>query len=363
MKKRRVVVAAIVLVAIAALLIKGKSLLNKRMEQIEKEPTPSKKTLWVSIVQGKMGTLQQKRSVLAQVVAHKSITLSTTLPGYIKEVTVSEGQRVKRGDLLVRIDSYELQAEIAALQKTLAVQKSDLALAKSVYERNEKLVAVGGISKEAFDASRVAVQMKASVLENTKQTLSKLQHRLSYLEIKAPFDGVIERIVLHEGDLAVVGKPVLSMNDAKQKLLFSYAPTAHMPIKKDQEVYLKHRRIGFVKSLYPTAQNGLHVAEVALGESLALPVGSSVNVDVLVKEARGCILPDTTVVHKKEGDYVMVYKEGRFTPQKVHIVLVSNNRILLEACPASPVAVADEAKLSTLPAYDNIGIIGADDAR
>ena len=360
---RKRVVLTVSLVAVALLLIKGKSLLNERQEQIKEAPTPSEKTLWVSTVQGREGMLKQKRSILAQIVAKKGIALSTKLPGYIEEVLVTEAQEVKKGDLLVRIDSFELRSNIEALQKTLAAQKSDLALAKSVYERNRKLVAIGGISKENFTASKVAMEMKASALEGTEQKLSQLQHQLSYLEIRAPFDGVIERILLHKGDLAVTGKPVLSMNDTKQKLLFSYTPAAQMPVKKEQDVYYDNRLVGHVNSIYPVAQNGLQVAEVALKEPLALPVGSSVNVDILIKEAKGCILPDTTVVHKKEGDYVMVYKEGRFTPQKVHIMLVDNNRILLEACPAYPVASAGEAKLSALPAYDNIGIIGAKDER
>lgn len=360
---RKRVVLTVSLVAVALLLIKGKSLLNERQEQIKEQPTPSEKTLWVSTVQGREGVLKQKRSVLAQIVAKKGIALSTKLPGYIEEVLVTEAQEVKKGDLLVRIDSFELRSNIEALQKTLTAQKSDLALAKSVYERNRKLVAIGGISKENFTASKVAMEMKASVLEGTKQKLSQLQHQLSYLEIRAPFDGVIERILLHKGDLAVTGKPVLSMNDTKQKLLFSYTPAAQMPVKKEQDVYYDNRLVGYVNSIYPAAQNGLQVAEVALNEPLALPVGSSVNVDVLIKEAKGCILPDTTVVHKKEGDYVMVYKEDRFTPQKVQIALVGKNRILLEACPAYPVASASETKLSALPAYDNIGIIGVKDER
>ena len=357
MNKKRVVVA-VSLIAVVVLLVKGKGLLDERKEQIKEETTPSAATLWVSAVKGKEGVLQQKRSVLAEVLPKKGIALSTKLPGYVKDVVVQEAQIVKKGDLLVHIDSFELRSNMEALEKTLKAQKSDLLLAQSIYARNKKLVAIGGISKETFTASKVAMEMKASALDNTKQKIAQLRHQLSYLDIKAPFDGVIERILLHKGDLAVTGKPVLTMNNAQQKLIFSYTPLATLPVKKEQKVYYDNRAVGHIKSIYPAAQNGLQVAEVALNAPLSLPVGSSVNVDVLTKEARGCILPDTTVVHKKEGNFVMVYQKGKFVPKKVEIVLTEKNRILLNACPVSAVASASETKLAALPAYDNIGIIG-----
>ncbi len=358
---RKKIVLALSLVVIAVLLIKGKSLLDERREQIKKQPIPSSATLWISVVKGQKGVLKQKQSALAEILSDKSIVLSTKLPGYVENVMVEEATKVKKGDLLVRIDSYELHSNIEALQKTLIAQKSDFILAKEIYERNKKLVAIGGISKENFTASKVAMEMKASTLEGTKQKLSQLQHQLTYLEIRAPFDGVIERIFLRKGDLAVTGKPILSMNNEKQKLLFSYAPSVERSIKKGEEVLYNKRTIGHVKSIYPAAKNGLQVAEVSLNEPLPLPVGSSVNVDVVTKEAKGCILPDTTVVHKKDGTYVMVYKEGKFIPQKVEIMLWVKNRILIKSCPALPVASASETKLSALPAYGKVSVIGAKD--
>ena len=355
---RKTILLAVSLAAAVLLLVKGKSLLDEKREQIRELPTPSTRTVWVSTVKGNEGVLRQTKSVLAEIQAKRSIALSTKLPGYVEKVTVQEAQKVRKGDLLVRIDAFELRSNIAALQKTLEAQKSDLALAKRIYERNGKLLAVGGISREKFTESKVMMEMKASALDNTEQKIAQLRHQLSYLEIRAPFDGVIDRIALHEGDLAVTGKTVLSMHDTGQKLIFTYTPAADFPIRKDQKVFYDRREIGRILSIHPTARNGLSVAEVALHSPLPLPIGSSLKVEVLTKEARGCILPDTTVVHKKEGTYVMAYRDGRFTPRKVTVLLSSGNRILLESCPPWPVASAGETKLSELPSYGKVKIIG-----
>ena len=356
--RRKRIVTIVSIVVVALLLIKGKGLLDERRTEVKDQPTPSSEKLWVSVVTAKQGILEEKTPFLAEILADKSIELSTKLPGYVEKVMVEESQKVKKGDTLVRIDSFELRSSIDALQKTLTAQKSDLALAESIYARNRKLVAIGGISKENFTASKVAMEMKASALEGTKQKIAQLQHQLTYLKIKAPFDGVIDRIVLHEGDLAVTGKPILTMSNEKQKLLFSYTPSADPQIKKEQDVFYDDRVIGYVKSIYPAAKNGLRVAEIALNETLALPVSSFINVEVLTGKAQGCIVPDSTVVHKKNGTFVMAYQKGRFTPKRVEILLSGKNRILLKECPVLPIASASETRLSTLPAFDNIAVSG-----
>ena len=358
MMSRKKIVAIVSIVLFAALLVKGKGLLDERRAEVKDQPTPVAEKMWIPLVEAKKGVLKEKIPFLAEILSDKSIELSTKFPGYVKELMVEESQRVKKGEILVKIDAFELRSNIDTLKMTLKAQKGDLTLAQSNYIRNKKLFAIGGISREQFDASKVALDMKASAVEATKQKIAQLNHQLSYLQITAPFDGVIDRIVMHEGDLAVTGKPILTMSNEKQKLLFSFTPSVDTRIKQKQNVFYDDKVIGYVKSIYPAAKNGLSTAEVALDERLELPSGSFITVEVLTREARGCILPDTTIVHKKSGTFVMVYKNKRFTPQKVEVLLTGKNRILIKECPSSPVASASETKLAALPAHDNVAVIG-----
>jgi hypothetical protein len=179
------------------------------------------------------------------------------------------------------------------------------------------------------------------------------------LKIVAPFDGEIDAILLHEGDLAATGKAILSMSNAKQKLLFSYAPTQKSVIKKEQDVFINSEQVGYVKSIYTTSKNGLISAEVTLTKKLALPTGSSVNIEVLTQEAKGCIVPSDTLLHKKESTFVMAYEKGLFSPVKVNIDMQDAHRVLISPCPEVPIAQASEVKLAQLPAYDRVNILGA----
>jgi multidrug resistance efflux pump len=56
----------------------------------------------------------------------------------------------------------------------------------------------------------------------TKEKIKQLKHQKSYLSIKAPFAGEVDAILQYEGDLALTGKPILSMSNGVKKLNFSF---------------------------------------------------------------------------------------------------------------------------------------------
>jgi len=356
MKKNTIII--IVLLGVLALGIKGKSVLETRKTEVETTALPTSEVVSISVTRGSMGSLKNKEAFLAHILSDKSIKLSTKLAGYVESMLVEESQKVKKNDLLVRIDAIELHSNIDSLKATLATQKSDLALAKSIYSRNMKLFKAGGIAQEKLDISALSLKSKKSMIENTNQKIMQRKHQLSYLSIKAPFDGVIDSIMLHKGDLAAAGKPILSMSNGRKKLRFSYAPMQANKIKKGLSVWLGNEKVGEIKSLYTTSTNGLLSAEVTLNKDIDLPVGASINVEVLTKEANGCILPTNTLVHKKNGIYVMTYIKDKFVPLKVNVVMQDDQNVLLSECPNASVAYGNEVKLAVLPVYDRVQIVG-----
>ncbi len=355
---KKVLTTIFVIMIIAGIIIAAKGLLESRKAEIANQTLPSSATVTVTVVEPIHGMIQNREPNLARIVSDKSIKLSTKLAGYVEQVFVSESQKVKKGETLVEIDETELLSNIQALKATLTTQVADAKVAKSIYERNIKLYKVGGLSKEKLDISKVSMEAKASVQTNTKEKIAQLEHQRSYLKIVAPFDGEIDMILLYEGDLAASGKPILSMSSGIKKLVFSYAPQ-NTSIEKDQLVSIENQKIGRIKSIYTTSQNGLVSAEVKLDEVLNLPVGSSINIEVLTKEAQGCIVPSDTVLHKKEGTFVMVYAKGKFKPLQVEVKMQEVHRLLISPCPIAAIAKASEVKLAQLPAYDSVNVIGA----
>ena len=90
---------------------------------------------------------------------------------------------------LVNIDDTELISSIESLKMTLNLQQEDLTVNNSIHQRNKKLYEVGGLAKEQFDLSAVGLQNKKILVSNTIEKIKQLEHQLTYMHIKAPFDG------------------------------------------------------------------------------------------------------------------------------------------------------------------------------
>jgi len=348
MKKR---VIAVVIVVVLIILAKG--LISKRKNEIANEPIPQKNSITISLVQAQNGELNQTISYLATIKSQKSINISTKIAGYIKNILVEESQKIKKGELLVDIDSSSINSNISILKTTLKQQKNDLTLAKDIYSRNQKLYRVGGLAKEKLDTSKVIMEGKISLIKTTKEKINQLNRDKSYLQIKSPFNGVVDKIVTNQGDLALIGKSIISISSEYKKLIFSFVDK---DIKIDQKVYYKNKKIGKIDKILTIAKNGLTQAEVKLDNNITLPIGATINIDVLTKIQKGCIVPNDTILHKTNANYIMVYKESKFIPLKIDTLITQNNQSIITSCPKEKIGRGSEVLLAKLPIYGEVKI-------
>ena len=352
---KKIIIGLVSLGIIAGVVFNAKGLMEKRKTEIVNEPLPKKPSLSVSVTKATEGVMKETQPYLAVVASDKSIKVATKMAGYINKIYVEESQKVSKGQRLATIDESDINSNIALLRTTMAQQQNDLALAQQIYRRNQKLYEVGGLAKEQLDTSRVIMQGKSSAIRGTKQKITQLQDQKNYLVIKAPFSGEIDALLMHEGDLAVAGKPILSMSNGDKKLIFSFVP-AKERIQKGQDIYSDGALIGKVSKILTLAKQGLIQAEVALGRTLTLPLGATINIDVLTKEQKGCIVPNNTLLHKLEGDFVMSYKESKFVATKVESLMSQKNETMISPCPTTPIAVGSEVLLAKLPVYGQVNI-------
>ena len=357
---KKLIITLITLIAIALLVFQSKKLLDNRKAEAENSKPPVAITLQVSTVMPHKGTLVSTQRFLAQIQAKKGIKLTTKLAGTIEKVYVHTGQKVQEGDPLVTIDSSELRSNISALEGSLAALEQDVNLTRSIYEANVELYRSGALPKQKLDLSRVGVEAKEAKVETTRQKVLQLKHQLGYLDLKAPFDGQIDAVMLHEGDLAVTGRPILSMSNGAKKLVFGFVPTSRTRIKAGQPVFADGKQVGAIRTLYATSKNGLVSAEVALDQPIDLPVGASIEIAVALQAAQGCILPDDTLIHRADTTQLMTYtSEGRFAPMTVQVQARHEGKVIVAPCPTTPVARGSEVRLSSLPAYAHVLIHSA----
>jgi len=347
MKKVILIVITVLVVVSAALFLK------KQKESVSNLPIAKEYLKGVDIVMAKEEYLSQKKEFLAEVLSSKSAYIATKFVARIKKIFVNENDKVKKGDLLVSLDDQEILSTLSSLKEQKKAFAIDVANAKNILQRNKKLYEIDAISKEAFDASRAMYQTKLSVLKATDEKIVQTKVQLQYLNIKAPFSGVSGSKLLDAGSLAPAGKVILTLNSDDQKLNFMFSQN-EKPIVGGQKVFLDNKEIGYVAKIYDDARDTLLVAEVKLYKSLPYANKSYKTIEVEVDSAKACTLPVNALLHKHDGTYIMVYKDGKFSQLKVKIVLQNAQRAVISPCPKEAVAIASEAKLSILPTYGEI---------
>jgi RND family efflux transporter MFP subunit len=342
-------------VIMAAIVFGGIKLFKTRSAQKTAQGIPQERYYAVKTIKPTDSTLEQHRSFLAEVEPLKGVAISTKLTGIITHLHVSENSIVKKGDLLLNIDDSELQSSIKALQEQKNAQISDVKYTKTLLDRNEKLYKAGGLSREKYDASLVMYQNKTAFLESTVQKIKQINSQLTYLNIKAPFSGTISTLLLHEGDIALPGKPILKLHTDKQKMIFKYIPTSKK-IKLNQDVLIDEKKVGHISKLYDYSQNGLYVAEALFDTELNIPNHSLISIEILTDKKSGCSIPLNSLLNQNGINSVMVYKNSEFTALHVNILLQDHKEAIISPCPRSEVASASEAKLALLATLGKVKV-------
>ena len=117
------------------------------------------------------------------------------------------------------------------------------------------------------------------------------------------------------------------------------------------------QEIGEVKKILNLAKQGLAQAEVELHKKLDLPLGSTLNIELLTQKEQGCIVPNNTLLHKSDGTYVVLYKDKKFQTQNVKTLMSQNNQTLIEHCPSKALSQGSEVFLSKLGVYGEVELM------
>lgn len=348
---KKIILIILLIILIAA----GAALLKKRRKTVATAPMATPLTYTIKTVEAETRTVSQTNTFLAKLESAKSSEISSKLSGRISALLVRESQEIRQGDLLVRIDDQEILAGIDALRAQLSSARKQREYSKTQLERNLALFEVGGLSQEKLEGSEVAQSTTIAAVKELEQKIRGFKNQLDYSNIRAPFDGIVGTIFLHQGDLATPGRALLTLNSLPQKLTFSFMPGTD-EILCGQAVLLDGDKTAKITTLYNDARNGLSVAEIALEQRLIRPNGSYLTIAVVIKTATGCSVPIQALLHRKLGVSVMLYREGRFTEKSVIVKALNKTFAVIDPAIEQPVAIAAEAKLSLLPSYGNIKV-------
>lgn len=128
------------------------------------------------------------------------VTITPQISGQLMEVCITEGQQVKKGQVLFRIDSRDAQLELESAEANLLAAQAQESSAKLEFESSRNLYDKKIVSKYVLDnAENQYKQAQASVAQY-RASANRARVNLSYCTIEAPVDGVIGSVPVYAGD-------------------------------------------------------------------------------------------------------------------------------------------------------------------
>lgn len=137
--------------------------------------------------------------VVGTVQSVETVRLSARLSAYVREVLVTAGSAVRKGQTLLLLDDRELQEQLKAA-------RIQLQQAETEFNRTRKLMDTGAATDQALTAAR-------SAFDGAQAQVRQVEVMLTFTEIKAPIDGVVTDRRVEAGDLANPGQILLSVYD------------------------------------------------------------------------------------------------------------------------------------------------------
>jgi RND family efflux transporter MFP subunit len=141
----------------------------------------------------------------------EDILVSTDLGGTVVQMAVEEGQKVRRGQLLARVDPRRDEAALREAQARLRELEADLVYQESELQRQTALHSQGIASRQALEQSRTQAALAKARKEAAAATAERLGVTVANLRIVAPFDGTVLTRITQPGETVAAGSTLLRL--------------------------------------------------------------------------------------------------------------------------------------------------------
>jgi len=337
MKVLKIVIPIIIAIALA---FGGYRLIKLKKEADAKEKTATLYPIVVKMYQPEYKEVTLTLPAVAEVKNSNEVAIATKFPGkilYIKNL----GEKVKKGDLLVKIDDSELKSQlntidskIASLKDKINAQKISLENLIKTHIRTKKLLEVKMASIEQYqnEESKIAT-LKAAIKadENSLKSLysqkQSILDNLKYTTIYANTNGVVSAKLFNKGDIAPMLKPILKITPNSGNYLLVFLP------KEEKAIIYKEKEYPLIP--LKSTINGIKAYKAEVEDKNLLP-GEKVNVKVVTFQGKGTFLPFNTILTIENKNYI-------FTPKtkEIHIKVSGVEGVVIEEKIDTPVIQAE----------------------
>jgi membrane fusion protein, multidrug efflux system len=320
--RRRIIAAGLIIVAMAAALIyvfAWPTAAPKRVDRFAAEgPVP------ILAAAAARADVPVYLDAVGTVKAYNTVTISPQVDGKILSVNFKEGQDVKKGDVLARIDPAIYQAQLDQARAKKAQDDATLANARRDLERYVQLAATNAINKQQADTQAAVVAQDIAIVQADQAAIENAQTTLNYTTIIAPIDGRTGIRQVDEGNIvhaaaspAIVVitqiKPItVTFNLPQQELdrvnaAFAKSTLAVDALRSDTNQVIERGKLTVIDNQVDSTTGTVKLKAEFPNTNLTLWPGQFVNVRLLIDTLQNVVtIPTGAVQRGPNGTFVYV---------------------------------------------------------
>lgn len=299
------------------------------------KPVSALELLPSDVAQVKRGELRQILPISGSLKAINLAVIKAKVSGEVREVFVREGEQVKAGQVLVKMDTSEYEARAVQARGALQAAQGQLDIATQTRNNNKALLEKGFISKNAFDNAQSQFSIANSNVKSAKGVLDVAQKALDDTVIRAPISGFVSIRSVQPGEKVSPDNRLLEVVDLRQMEMEAAVPAAEViNVTPGQEVLVKveglqQPLLGKVVRINPSIQAGSRSILVYIqidNEQGALRMGMFGEAKLtLSKKSDVLFAPQSAVQIENGAPVVYAVEDGRLVKKPIKVGISGEN--------------------------------------
>ena len=323
-KRTLMLLAAMMLAAATAVLWQGRA--NSDAKLVPTTPAAIELAR-TDLVVPERRELKRAIPITGSLQARNQTVVKAKVAGEIRELLVREGEAVRAGQVVARIDATETETRVAEKLADLEAARAQAQLADKNRENQEALLKQGFISQNAFDNALSNHLVAAARLRAADAQLALAKKAREDTVVRAPFGGVVAQRLAQPGERVPVDGKILSLVDLSELEVEGAIPAGDIPnLRIGQEVSLgvegfEGRRFqGHIDRIAPATQGGsrsIMVYAVVENRDGSLRSGMFAKGAVTLAKREAWVVPISALREEPDGDYVYRVDNGVLQHAKV----------------------------------------------
>lgn len=194
--------------------------------------------------------------------------ITSRFMGFVTAVNVSEGEQVKKDQVLYTIDSREIDSAKRQAELSLQMYQNQYTNIKTNLERNRRLLKKDMVSRYEVENLELAAKNLNDMISIAKARLAEVENQYEYLNVRAPNDGVVVSKNIKVGEMAMPGMPAIVLSDLSNlKISAEVAESNLALIKHGKKVTVKIPSldivtVGRVTAIIPNSNPMTHTFKI-----------------------------------------------------------------------------------------------------